>query len=74
MTVKVDDDMAFGELVRRAAHALAYKGLEHRIDIYRTVEIDDKLIRESLGRDHRVRVRVKITAESLLFEGGGNEV
>lgn len=68
MTVEVDDAMAFGELVKRAAHALAYKGLEHRIDVYRTVEIHDPLISDSFGRGHRVRVRVKITAASLLFE------
>ncbi|HXF45665.1 MAG TPA: hypothetical protein VNK91_06060 [Burkholderiaceae bacterium] len=67
---KVPDDITLAELCRRAATALARAGLEHRIDIYRDVDIDDPAVRMMLGRSHRVRVRVKITATSLLFESG----
>lgn len=65
---KVPDDITLEDLCRRAAKALARAGLEHRIDIYRDVDIDDPAVRMMLGRPHRVRVRVKITATSLLFE------
>jgi hypothetical protein len=65
---KVPDDITLEELCKRAAKALARAGLEHRIDIYRDVDIDDPAVRMMLGRTHRVRVRVKITATSLLFE------
>lgn len=65
---KVPDDITLAELCRRAATALARAGLEHRIDIYRDVDIDDPAVRMMLGRSHRVRVRVKITATSLLFD------
>lgn len=66
---KVPDDITLGELCHKAAQTLARAGLEHRIDIYRDVEIDDPAVRMMLGRPHRIRVRVKITAASLLFEG-----
>jgi hypothetical protein len=69
---KVPDDITLEELCRRAAKALARAGLEHRIDIYRDVDIDDPAVRMMLGRSHRVRVRVKITATSLLFESHDN--
>jgi hypothetical protein len=65
---KIQDDITLEELVRRAAHALTRAGMQHRIDIYRDVEVDDPAVRMMLGRSHRVRVRVKITAASLLFE------
>lgn len=65
---KVPDDITLEDLCRRAAKALARAGLEHRIDIYRDVDIDDPAVRMMLGRPHKVRVRVKITATSLLFE------
>lgn len=67
---RVPDDITLAELCRRAATALARAGLEHRIDIYRDVDIDDPAVRMMLGRSHRVRVRVKITATSLLFDTG----
>lgn len=66
---KVPDTITLGELCRKAAQALAKHGMDRRIDIYREIEIDDPAIRLMLGRSHRVRVRVKITATSLLFEG-----
>jgi len=69
---KVPDDITLEELCKRAAKALARAGLEHRIDIYRDVDIDDPAVRMMLGRTHRVRVRVKITATSLLFESQDN--
>jgi hypothetical protein len=65
---KVPDDITLGELCYKAAQTLARAGLEHRIDIYRDVEVDDPAVRMMLGRPHRIRVRVKITAASLLFE------
>lgn len=70
---KVPDTITLGELCRKAAQALAKHGLDRRIDIYREVEIDDPAVRLMLGRSHRVRVRIKITATSLLFEGAETE-
>jgi hypothetical protein len=66
--VNVPDSITLGQLCRQAAQALARAGLDRRIDIYREVEIDDPAVRLMLGRPHRLRVRVKITASSLLFE------
>lgn len=76
---KVPDSITLGELCAKAAQALARAGLDRRIDIYREVEIDDPAVRLMLGRPHRLRVRLKITASSLLFEdknggaGGADE-
>jgi hypothetical protein len=67
----VPDSITLGELVKKAAQALTRAGLDRRIDLYREVEIDDPAVRLMLGRSHRVRVRIKITAKSLLFEGNG---
>lgn len=67
-----DDQTKFGDLVRLSAIALAREGFDRRIDIYRIVEINDPWIMETLGRKHKIRVRVKITAESLLFDGSGD--
>jgi hypothetical protein len=66
--VNVPDSITLGQLCKKAAQALARAGLDRRIDIYREVEIDDPAVRLMLGRQHRLRVRVKITASSLLFE------
>lgn len=68
--VNVPDNITLGQLCKKAAEALARAGLDRRIDIYREVEIDDPAVRLMLGRPHRLRVRVKITAASLLFEAG----
>jgi hypothetical protein len=65
---KVSDDIKLGDLARRAAKALTRAGLEHRIDIYRDIEVDDPAVQKMLGRPHKVRIRIKITAQSLLFE------
>jgi len=65
---KVSDEIRLGDLVRKAAKALTRAGLEHRIDIYRDVEVEDPAVQKMLGRPHKVRVRVKITAQSMLFE------
>jgi len=67
---KVPDDITLAQLCQEAAQTLARAGMEHRIDIYREVEVDDPAVRMMLGRSHRVRVRVKITAASLLFQDG----
>lgn len=66
---KIPDDITLGDLVKKAANVLSRAGLEHRIDIYREVDVDDPAVRMMLGRPHKVRIRLKITASSLLFEG-----
>jgi len=66
--VDVPENITLGQLCTKAAEALARAGLDRRIDIYREVEIDDPAVRLMLGRPHLLRVRVKITAESLLFD------
>lgn len=71
--VNVPDNITLGQLCTKAAEALARAGLDRRIDIYREVEIDDPAVRLMLGRPHRLRVRVKITASSLLFETGQDQ-
>jgi hypothetical protein len=71
--VNVPDNITLGQLCKKAAEALARAGLDRRIDIYREVEIDDPAVRLMLGRSHRLRVRVKITAASLLFEAGQDQ-
>ena len=63
---KVADDVTIGQLVYRAARALSRAGLDHRIDIYRDVEVDDPAVLHMLGQKHRMRVRIRITASSLL--------
>ena len=70
---KVPDDISLEELCRNAARVLSRAGLEHRIDLYREVEVDDPAVRMMLGRPHRLRIRIKITASSLLFEGQAEE-
>ncbi|SPE28076.1 hypothetical protein SBBP1_430035 [Burkholderiales bacterium] len=65
---EVSDSITLGELVSRSAKALAHAGLEHRIDIYRDVDVDDPAVSRMLGQRHTVRVRIKITATSLLFD------
>ncbi|HSW34251.1 MAG TPA: hypothetical protein VLH36_11630 [Steroidobacteraceae bacterium] len=72
--VNVPDNITLEQLCTKAAEALARAGLDRRIDIYREVEIDDPAVRLMLGRPHRLRVRVKITASSLLFEAGQDEL
>ena len=65
--INVPDQILLGDLARQAAGALVKAGFEHRIDIYRDVEVEDPVVQKMLGHPHRVRVRIKITAESLLF-------
>lgn len=65
--VKVPDEIQLGRLARKAAGALATAGFEHRIDIFRDVEVEDPVIRKILGQKHGVRVRITITAQSLLL-------
>ena len=69
----VPDDITLAELCNKAALALAKAGLDHRIDLYREVEVDDPAVRMMLGRPHRLRVRIKITAASLLFDSAGDD-
>jgi hypothetical protein len=72
--VNVPDEIRIGELARKAARALVKAGFEHRIDIFRDVEVEDPVVQKMLGQAHRVRVRIKITAESLLFSPQAEEV
>jgi hypothetical protein len=72
--VNVPDQIRLGDLARQAAGALVKAGFEHRIDIYRDVEVEDPVVQKMLGQPHRVRVRIKITAESLLFSHQENVV
>lgn len=68
--VNVPDSISLKQLCKKSAEALVRAGLDRRIDIYRDVEIDDPAVRLMLGQRHRVRVRVKITASSLLSDAG----
>jgi hypothetical protein len=70
--VNVPDHITLKQLCKKAAEALVRAGLDRRIDIYREVEIDDPAVRLMLGRAHRVRVRVKITAVSVLPEAAAD--
>ncbi|HXY21558.1 MAG TPA: hypothetical protein VEI29_02660 [Burkholderiaceae bacterium] len=63
---KVPDNITVGELASHSARALARAGLDHRIDIYRDVEVDDPAVARMLGQRHRLRIRIRITATSLL--------
>ena len=69
MSSKVPERIRLDQLVQQAAQALYQSGLDRRIDIYRDVEVDDPSVARMLGRPHRLRVRVRITASSLLHEG-----
>jgi hypothetical protein len=71
---KIPDDITLRDLAKQAAQALARAGLNHRIDIYRDVEVEDPAVRMMLGRGHKVRVRIKITASSLLFDNSEQPV
>jgi len=66
--VRVPDEIQLGSLARKAAGALTTAGFEHRIDIFRDVEVEDPVIRKILGQTHGVRVRITITAQSLLLQ------
>jgi hypothetical protein len=65
--VRVPDEIQLLNLARKAAGALTTAGFDHRIDIFRDVEVEDPVIRKILGQTHGVRVRITITAESLLL-------
>ncbi len=66
---RVPDKVTVGELASEAAKALTRAGLDHRIDLFRDIEVEDPAVRQMLGRSHKVRVRIRITATSLLFDG-----
>jgi hypothetical protein len=61
-------DTRLGDLFAWAAALLARHGFGRRIDLYRRVRVDDGASR-ALGRPHWVLVRLRLTAESLLFRG-----
>ena len=63
------DSLTFADVVKRAASIITRsRQTNARIDIYREVMLDDPVTLEALGRRHPVAVRVKITAQSMLFD------
>jgi hypothetical protein len=70
------DTITLGELCRVAARSMlraAHAGqatAAGTLELYRVIEIEDPPVRNMLGRAHRVRIRVKVTAASLLHDGG----
>lgn len=68
------DSLTFADVVKRAASIIARnRQTNARIDIYREVMLDDPVTLEALGRRHPVAVRVKITAQSMLFDSASKE-
>ncbi|MBA2412829.1 MAG: hypothetical protein H0V63_08390 [Burkholderiaceae bacterium] len=60
--------ITLGELVERAGkailkHSTQWPDFDKRIDLRYDILLHDS----KLGRDHRIRVRVRFTAESLIF-------
>lgn len=60
--------IAAAEFVRKAR--IGDDPRDFRIDLYRQVEVPDRAV-SMLGRPHSVAVRIKITCESMLFDGAG---
>ena len=61
-------DLALIDVVRRAGkailkHSTRWPDFDKRIDLFYDVILNDS----KLGREHRIRVRVRFTAESLIF-------
>jgi hypothetical protein len=66
-------DMTVREFLERAARAIVSQSsrgpdFDKRIDLYYDVEFRDPTLYPVMGKKHRVRTRIKITATSLLFE------
>lgn len=57
------------QLVENAAFVFLRRGFDCRIDIYRDVTLRDEVTLRAFGKPHPVRVRLKITACSMLWEG-----
>jgi hypothetical protein len=74
MTTDHNDGLTIAQLVRVAAAQFvreARRGVDPlglRFDLYRRVEVPDRAL-TVLNRPHLVAVRIKVTCESLLFEG-----
>jgi hypothetical protein len=60
-------------VIEQAATIMLRTGFDRRIDIYRDVVLDDAVTLAAFGRSHPVRVRVKITACSMLWPGAQKE-
>ena len=61
-------DMSVRDLMKRSARLIVNQSkrgpdFERRVDLFYDVDLQDK----KLGRKHRVRVRLKLTASSLIF-------
>ena len=61
-------DMSVRDLLKRSARLIVKQSargpdFERRIDLFYDVDLKDP----KLGRKHRVRVRIKVTAASLIF-------
>jgi len=76
MSADHNDGLTIAQLVRVAAAQFvreARRGTDPlglRFDLYRRVEVPDRAL-TILKRPHLVAVRIKVTCESLLFEGAG---
>jgi hypothetical protein len=62
-------DISVRELLERGARLIVQQStrgpdFERRIDLYYDIDLKDP----KLGRKHRVRVRLKVTAASLIFD------
>jgi hypothetical protein len=74
MTTDHNDGLTIAQLVRVAAAQFvreARRGADpmgFRFDLYRQVEVPDRAL-TVLKRAHLVAVRVKVTCESMVFEG-----
>jgi len=61
-------DLALTDVVQRAGkailkHSERWPDFDKRIDLFYDIVLHDS----KLGREHRIRVRVRFTAESLIF-------
>jgi hypothetical protein len=74
MTTDHNDGLTIAQLVRVAAAQFvreARRGADpmgFRFDLYRQVEMPDRAL-TVLNRAHLVAVRIKVTCESMVFEG-----
>lgn len=56
-------------MLENAAYIFLRRGFDTRIDIYRDVTLQDSVTLGAFGKPHPVRVRLKITACSILWKG-----
>ena len=66
-------DMTVREFLERAARTIVAQStrgpdFDKRIDLYYDIEFSDSAVGSIIGKKHRIRTRLKVTATSLLFE------